>query len=318
MAINSFDSAPGVPLIQLQWNLSKGVMRRHLTRSHTYPRRHVGCFCNASKDLKSEKATCKLILHQISRHLIHAFKLLPLGNEFFIYHFNTLGRLYWMWSLRAARMCSVDVCKTSWPHLRKSARSPDGWVSGDRFFFPALDAFLPSEITVVSVCQLELSLSLLLRASYSQTVPPGWREGGGEKERGLFLLDTMDEQSVSTPWCSWRVSKEKRRKPRLSITSEEPTVQLTDKPPWAGLVQSAEFSWQADRASWKTSHNWTDQGSGHRAAVYAPQPGWHWTCWLVEFSVSEWVSEGVKQQWECRRCLRASVGFYEHVIVIEI
>lgn len=179
MAINSFKSAPGVPLIQLQWNLSKGVMRRHLTRSHTHARRHVGCFCNASKDLKSEKATCKLILYQISGHLIHAFKLLPLGNEVFLYHFNTLHRLYWIWSLWAARMCSVDVCKTSWPHLKKSA-NPGWWVSGDRFSFQLSMPLSPVK-TWCYQCQLELSLSLLLQASYSQIVPTGWREGGGEK-----------------------------------------------------------------------------------------------------------------------------------------
>lgn len=44
-----------VPLIRLQWNLSEGVMRRHLTRSHSYARRHISCFCNAAEDLRREK-----------------------------------------------------------------------------------------------------------------------------------------------------------------------------------------------------------------------------------------------------------------------
>ena len=105
---------------------------------------------------------------------------LPPLNEFFLYGFNTQCRLYWIWSLPVSA-----VWNTSWPRLKESERGPDWWLSGDRFLFPALHASLPGEIMVVSVCQLELSLSLLLQASYSHALLPGRceREGGWRKEQ---------------------------------------------------------------------------------------------------------------------------------------
>lgn len=237
MAINSFDSAPGVPLIQLQWNLSKGVMRRHLTRSHTFPRRHVGCFCNANKDLKKEKATCKLILHKISRHLIHAFKQLPLGKEFFFYHFNILGRLHWMWSLRALWECAVSMSvKPVGPIWKRVQEAKTDESLGTDFSCQLSMPFSPvksrwyqcvSSSCHSPYCCKPVTLKLCLLAEEREEE----RKSRSNRERKrAFLLDTMDEQSVSTPWCSWRFSKERRKEPRLSITSEEPTVQLTDNP----------------------------------------------------------------------------------------
>lgn len=85
------------------------------------------------------------------------------------------------------------------------------------------------------MCQLELSLSLLLRASYSRTLLPGYRERKGgrviarERDRGLFLHLTQRRSTASTPLDAIGESQKKEgRQPRLSVTLEEPAVQLTD------------------------------------------------------------------------------------------
>ena len=248
---------------------------------------------------------------------------LPPLNEFFLYGFNTQCRLYWIWSLPVSA-----VWNTSWPRLKESERGPDWWLSGDRFLFPALHASLPGEIMVVSVCQLELSLSLLLQASYSHALLPGRceREGGWRKERQRVFssLDTAEEQSINTPWCNWRVSKEVRREPRLSVTFKEPAVQLTDNPPpppCVGLVQSAGLSWQADRASWRTgqhrnrSRQGTQSCSTHTSTRVALDLLTGRVCVCVKERERERERE---RKWESMRCLWVGVGFHEHVSVIEI
>lgn len=210
-------------------------MRQHLTHSHAH--RHIGCFCNAGEDLRREKATCKLILQQIFSHLICAFKLLRLWSEFFWYGSNTQHRLYWIWSLQAACMCAVYVCKTSWPHLKDSERGPDWWLSGDRFLFPALHASLSGEITVVSVCQLELSLSSLLQASYSYTLLPGWRQRGERKDQeqerkteGFFY--TRHSALVAHQHPLMQLENLKRRKERIKAVSHPKGASCTmNRPP---------------------------------------------------------------------------------------
>lgn len=59
----------------------------------------------------------------------------------------------------------VCVCKTSWPCV-KEAQTDDSPGT-------ALHASLSGEIMVVSVCQLEPSLSSLLEARSSRTLLPG-------------------------------------------------------------------------------------------------------------------------------------------------
>lgn len=174
------------------------------------------------------------------------------------------------------------------------------------------------------------AVTLLIAGSQLLSYSASWlkRERGRGKSRSnrerkrVFFHLTQWMSSVNTPWCNWRVSKERRRELRLSFTSEEPTVQLTRHPLWVDLVQSTWLSWQADRASWRTGQHWTDPGSGHKAAVHAPQPGWHWTCWLVESSVCVCVlvseRERKKKSEKVEGVYERVWVFYEHVTVIEI
>ena len=211
---------------------------------------------------------------------------LPPLNEFFLYGFNSQCKLYWIWSLPVSA-----VWNTSWPRLKESERGPDWWLSGDRFLFPALHASLPGEIMVVSVCQLELSLSLLLQASYSHALLPGRCEskgGAGVRERkreteGFFFTwhsREAEHQHPSMQLESLKRSKE-GTKAVCHLQGASCTVnrQTPHPPPCVGWYSPLGLADRLTRLHGGQANTETDPGRGHRAAVHTPLPGWHWTCW---------------------------------------
>lgn len=98
---------------------------------------------------------------------------------------------------------------------------------------------------VVSVCQLELSLSLLLQASYSLLCLLAENRGGGggaiarEKDRGPFLNLTQRMSRASTAPDAFGESQKNEGESQGCLS---PQRRYQTNPPWVGLVQSTGLS----------------------------------------------------------------------------